>query len=585
MFDEYFNPPTIAVSPVPVAVAPRVVDTTESPVSTLIDQDTPSSSIPSTQEQEHSPIISQGFEESPKTPHFHDDTLHESLHEDHSYGSSNVRPNHTPFEHLGRWTKDHPIAKVIGDHSRQDKRIWRELKNKERLVAQGFRQEEGIDFEESFTPVARIEDNPSHVYKLKKAIYGLKQAPTSARHGGQVSSFHNISPKEQNKLDKDLQGHQLMIHITVRHELDPRMYADIQIEDNRYSLSAYADAYRPSVVRTLDVVHRKRSIHRTYLGRNMNPVATQQVALDNSLVAPEKRLKIEKCNARIAFSKPQREETYQVTLDALKLSPCYPAFLITSKVPEVYMHQFWNTIQKVKDTHAYRFKLDKKKFRVDTEVFREIPRFVPDFITKTLLYLLQKKNWLHSFRNLVYTGNCDMLSAILLFKCTILGRHFASIINGCNPGKQKDLITQGIMSLKSCWGMTIKKNVDYVALLWEDFMYQADNREISSARKKHMSYSRFTKFSPKKARKYKKVASPSRKLYPVLEEEPAKKPKKAKKPAKKSNTVPTVGVVIIDTLGVPVSKKKAPSKGNRGKGMELLSDATLLEAAQVKEAL
>nr|GEX05436.1 retrovirus-related Pol polyprotein from transposon TNT 1-94 [Tanacetum cinerariifolium] len=94
------------------------------------------------------------------------------------------------------------------------------LKNKAWLVARDYRQEEGIDFEESFAPVARLEairiflayaaytnmvvyqmdvktaflngnlreevyvcqpdgfgdpDNPNHVYKLKKALYGLKQ--------------------------------------------------------------------------------------------------------------------------------------------------------------------------------------------------------------------------------------------------------------------------------------------------------------------------------------------------------------------------------------------------------------------------
>ncbi|GJZ93300.1 hypothetical protein Tco_0665365 [Tanacetum coccineum] len=53
-------------------------------------------------------------------PHFHDDPLHESLHKDSTSqgSSSNVRPIHTPFESLGRWTKDHPIANVIRDPSR-----------------------------------------------------------------------------------------------------------------------------------------------------------------------------------------------------------------------------------------------------------------------------------------------------------------------------------------------------------------------------------------------------------------------------------------------------------------------------------
>ncbi|GJV35641.1 retrovirus-related pol polyprotein from transposon TNT 1-94 [Tanacetum coccineum] len=177
MFDEYFNPPTIVVSPVPVVAAPRAVDLPDSLVSTSTDQDVPSTSIPSTQEQEHSPIISQ------------DKVMLIKL----------------------KW-----IYKVKIDE------FGGVLKNKARLVAQGFRKEERIDFEESFALVARIEaiyifttnaanknitifqmdvktaflngelkeevyvsqpegfvdqDNPSHVYKLKKALYGLKQAP------------------------------------------------------------------------------------------------------------------------------------------------------------------------------------------------------------------------------------------------------------------------------------------------------------------------------------------------------------------------------------------------------------------------
>nr|GEZ42957.1 hypothetical protein [Tanacetum cinerariifolium] len=97
------------------------------------------------------------------------------------------------------------------------------LENKARLVARGYRQEEGINFEELFAPVARLEaiwiflayaahknmtaflngslredvyvsqpdgfvdqDNPNHVYKLKKALYGLKQAPRAWKNGNDL---------------------------------------------------------------------------------------------------------------------------------------------------------------------------------------------------------------------------------------------------------------------------------------------------------------------------------------------------------------------------------------------------------------
>nr|GEZ01996.1 hypothetical protein [Tanacetum cinerariifolium] len=83
--------------------------------------------------------------------------------------------------------------------NKKDER-WIVIRNKAMLVAQGHTQEEGIDYDEIFAPVARIEAirlflayasfigfidpvYPTRVYKVEKAMYGLHQAPRAWQRG------------------------------------------------------------------------------------------------------------------------------------------------------------------------------------------------------------------------------------------------------------------------------------------------------------------------------------------------------------------------------------------------------------------
>ncbi|GJY38854.1 hypothetical protein Tco_0425218 [Tanacetum coccineum] len=88
---------------------------------------------------------------------------------------------------------------------------------------------------------------------------------------------------------------------------------------------------------------------------------------------------------------------------------------------------------------------------------------------------------------------------------------------------------------------------------------------------------------PKKARRFKKPASPQLTTVPVSPEEPTGKSKRVKRPAKKSTKAPARGVVIRETPEMKLSKKKEKVDVTRGKEIELLSEVALTEDAQFKE--
>ncbi|GKC22405.1 hypothetical protein Tco_1024555 [Tanacetum coccineum] len=64
---------------------------------------------------------------------------------------------------------------------------------------------------------------------------------------------------------------------------------------------------------------------------------------------------------------------------------------------------------------------------------------------------------------------------------------------------------------------------------------------------------------PKKAQKFKKPASPQLSTIPVSSEEPTKKSKRVKRSTKKSTKATAGGVIIRETLEMPLSKKKEKS--------------------------
>ncbi|GKC86221.1 retrovirus-related pol polyprotein from transposon TNT 1-94 [Tanacetum coccineum] len=148
------------------------------------------------------------------------------------------------------------------------------------------------------------QDNPSHVYKLKKALYDLKQAPRAWYD--MLSSFLISQHFSKGAVDPTLftqkAGNALLL---VQIYVDDIIFASTNTALYNEFANLMTTKFKMSMMGQI---------------KTMNTTTAQQVALDNALIPLENRVEIGKCNLRIDPAKNQKEPTYQVVLDALALT-------------------------------------------------------------------------------------------------------------------------------------------------------------------------------------------------------------------------------------------------------------------------
>ncbi|GKB50361.1 hypothetical protein Tco_0901114 [Tanacetum coccineum] len=139
----------------------------------------------------------------------------------------------------------------------------------------------------------------------------------------------------------------------------------------------------------------------------MDITRAEQVALDDALVAHDKRLKISKSNLRLGSDLKSKEATLQVVYDVLKLTPFYKAFQTIAYVSKIYMQEFWATAKV--HQHSIHFKMNNKKHIVNLEYFREMLQICPKLPDQQFEELPFEEEILTFIRDLGHSGEIKMI--------------------------------------------------------------------------------------------------------------------------------------------------------------------------------
>nr|GEY01371.1 hypothetical protein [Tanacetum cinerariifolium] len=160
--------------------------------------------------------------------------------------------------------------------------------------------------------------------------------------------------------------------------------------------------------------------------------------------------------------------------DVLRLNPFFKDFLVTADVLEIYMQEFWATA--TVHHHSIRFKMDNKKHIINLESFIEMLHICRRLPHQPFVEQPFEEEILAFLRFLRHSGAIRRLTDVNINKLHQPWRLFAAITNKCLTGKSSGYDSLWLSQAQILWGLYQKRNVDFVSLMWEDFVYQSDTQ-------------------------------------------------------------------------------------------------------------
>nr|GEU97076.1 retrovirus-related Pol polyprotein from transposon TNT 1-94 [Tanacetum cinerariifolium] len=367
------------------------------------------------------------------------------------------------------------------------------LKNKGLLVAKGYRQEEGIDFEESFASMTRIEairifianaasknmiiyqmdvkteflndelkeevyvsqpegfvdpDHPTHVYCLKKALYELKQAPRALYDTLSRFLLDNIFSK-----DYDFDFNKISLYY-----------------DNRSAIALCYNNVQHSRSKHIDIRHHfiREQVEKGVVELYFVTTDYQLVDIFTKALPRE----------RFEFLLPRLDTMTDVNVNTLAGQA--PTMAPPMRIDQILPHIRWVPIGKATAIWMWRNRkaiqytrlrcqLDEQWFNLTKDTLKDALQITPVINNQAFTSPPSSDALINFVNELGYPKLVKNLSNVVTNDMFQPWRALTTIINLCLTGKTSGFERPRAPVLQILWGVVNQAHIDYAERIWEEF--------------------------------------------------------------------------------------------------------------------